>query len=45
MAHVRIRLARPTDSRALADLRYRFRAENELQWKPNLDFCADVRRG
>jgi GNAT superfamily N-acetyltransferase len=29
MAHVRIRLARPTDSRALADLRYRFRAENE----------------
>ena len=29
MAHVRIRLARSTDSRALADLRYRFRAENE----------------
>src|SRR4030095_5892287 len=29
MAPVRIRLARPTDSRALADLRYRFRAENE----------------
>ena len=29
MARVRIRLARSADSRALADLRYRFRAENE----------------
>jgi GNAT superfamily N-acetyltransferase len=29
MARVRIRLARPGDSRALADLRYRFRTETE----------------
>ena len=29
MAQVRIRLARPGDSRALADLRYRFRSETE----------------
>jgi GNAT superfamily N-acetyltransferase len=29
MARVRIRLAKPGDSRALADLRYRFRAETE----------------
>ena len=29
MAHVRIRLAKSRDSRALADLRYRFRAETE----------------
>lgn len=29
MARIRIRLARSVDSRALAELRYRFRAENE----------------
>jgi GNAT superfamily N-acetyltransferase len=29
MARVRIRFARPEDSRALADLRYQFRAESE----------------
>jgi GNAT superfamily N-acetyltransferase len=38
MARVRIRLARSADSRALADLRYRFRAENEAAMETKSQF-------
>lgn len=43
MARVRIRLARSGDSRALADLRYQFRAESEPATEPKSRFvrrCA-----